>query len=626
MEKTIVHTKQEGKSIASVQAVYIGVFAMVVGSVDMPLSYMFAFMYVAYFYMRDVMECKIALGGILLGSLCCGFFHTYLYALGFTLLFLSIHILQLLNKNIYRSIPYLCAALTIPYSLYAFGLSSTGVFIMIATYALLHTDLIDVTWIQKKLILTNTIYAILSISFTCAFLFMAPTSWRMMILSGGLLITAFFCDIKTMFLMSILTLLAFPEYIDNRAILLLVNSISLFKKERLLLVLSVMMFALWAEPNMSMSILLCVCGVLSLVYKESYIPFHMEKVSIKEEPISPQSLLKRQMQNFSNIFASLSEYYENISDVESQMLSDMAKALKYSADTIKKVDVQHSQKERILKAMEGYQYEVLSFDMHNIDEANLAIEMDIQNIKKPEIKQTLLPLLEVLTHEHLKITEVKHHRFTSGYHHITMENHVPFVIDAYADSQKNMFEASGDSFSIFRFRNSVICMISDGMGSGEKAAVSSRLITNIFQRMVISGISKADSIKCINKLLQSDAYATLDVICFDCSEGKAYIFKSAACPTFLIRQGNLYEVNGSSLPVGIIASIEPDCFVADMQEGDEYLMVSDGIFMDEIYEWLRIRRKDNAKVSMEDFMSIIKKKQRLDDSTAVLSAIHKVKA
>lgn len=626
MEKTIFHTLQKKKAVTSVQAVYIGVFAMVIGSVDHALAFPFAFMYVSYFYMRDIMECKLASGGILIGSLCCGFFTTYLYALGFTLLFLSIHVLRLLDKNIYRSIPYLCALLTIPYSLYAFGLSYHVPLIAIIVYALLQADLQDAAWIQKRLVFTNTMYAMLGISFTLVFLLMSPAPWRGIILSTGILLSAFSCHSKTMLLLSLLLYPSFPDYLGDGSILLLANVISLFKKERLFLLLSIGMFALWKQPAMSIGILLGGCAVLALFFKEEALPFHMEKACIKEEVISPQSLLKRQMQNFSNIFASLSDYYETISDVESQMLADMAKALKYSADTLKKVDVMQTQRERILRALEGYQYEVLSFHMHQPDEASLAIEMDIQNIRKPEIKQTLLPLLEVLTHEHLKITEVKHHRFTSGYHHITMENHVPFVIDAYADSQKNMFEASGDSFSIFRFRNSVICMISDGMGSGENAATSSRLITNIFQRMVISGISKADSIKCINKLLQSDAYATLDVICFDCSEGKAYIFKSAACPTFLIRKGNLYEVNGSSLPVGIISSIEPDCFVADMEEGDEYLMVSDGIFMDEIYEWLRMRRKENAKASMEDLMGILKKKQRLDDSTAVLSTIHRRKA
>lgn len=56
----------------------------------------------------------------------------------------------------------------------------------------------------------------------------------------------------------------------------------------------------------------------------------------------------------------------------------------------------------------------------------------------------------------------------------------------------------------------MICMISDGMGNGENAARSSRLITSLFQRMIISGIPQDSAIRCINKLIQSDTYATLE--------------------------------------------------------------------------------------------------------------------
>ena len=43
----------------------------------------------------------------------------------------------------------------------------------------------------------------------------------------------------------------------------------------------------------------------------------------------------------------------------------------------------------------------------------------------------------------------------------------------------------------------------------KRQAQSSRLITNIFQRMMVSGIPQDSAIKCINKLIQSDTYACL---------------------------------------------------------------------------------------------------------------------
>ena len=53
-------------------------------------------------------------------------------------------------------------------------------------------------------------------------------------------------------------------------------------------------------------------------------------------------------------------------------------------------------------------------------------------------------------------------------------------------------------------------------------------------------------------------------------------------------------------------------------------MISDGIFMDEIYEWLKNRSCENAKTSIEDLMEVLRRRQRLDDSTAVLSKVHSV--
>lgn len=622
MEKAVVPFKEHKQRSIQIQSVYIAGFALLIGSCPHPLTFAFALMALAYFYMRDGKECKLIAVGILVGSLLNGVFMTYLYALGFTLFFLSIHICSLWNKNIYRFLPYLCAFLTLPYGFYTFGLDLRVLIIGCLTFGLMKMDVADLSWIRKALVATSMIYGIV---FTSIALWITPLlqepflGWS---ICAVFLALAFFCDPLVVFAFAMYYLSTF-DIVVLPAVILAVLSVTFLKKEPWLLGLSLILTGVWYQIDEVYCALFLLAGICGCFYDEKRLPFHLERHKEEKDVGVTQSVLNKQIHNFASIFDSLSDYYEQVNDVESQMLSDMAKALKYSADLVKKVDTDQSQLQRILKALEGYQYDVGNLSIEDGEQGSLHIELDIRNIKKSEVTQTLLPLMEVLTHENLIVSDINHRRFTNGYYHITMENHVPFTIDAYADSQKNMFDASGDSFSIFRFRNTVISMISDGMGSGEHAAASSRLITNIFQRMVVSGIPKLDSIKCINKLLQSDAYATLDAICFDCAMSRAYIFKSAACPTFLIRNNNLYEINGSSLPVGIISSIEPDCFVVDLKEGDEYLLISDGIFIDEIYEWLKSRNNTSAKTSMESLMEILRKKQRLDDSTAVLSRIKK---
>lgn len=624
MERTIAQTTERGKDHIQIQKCYIGLFAVGLGSMANPLAYGFAFLTIAYFYMRDRKECNISIAGILFGSLLCGFVTTYFYALGCTIFFLIIHVLQLLQKNVYQKIPVICALLTIPYGLLTYGVDLRVGLMAFLVLVLARLDHRQLTWIQTKLVLTSTMYGVFFVTVIIQLQPWLPAYQATWIITGLFFLMAFFIEPLPLICMLLLCHFCAPNVPLSLFTIAATMMIVFGKKTPWMFSGGSLLLGFWLQIDFTNALLLGIGSISSFLYEEKKLPFHIERHKEQEDLVETQSMLNKQIHNFSSIFASLSEYYEQVSDVEAQMLADMAKALKYSADTLKRVDTKQTQKQRILNALEGYQYEVASLELEDHGDGNLAIELDIQNIKRSEINTTLLPLLEVLTQERLKVTSIRHHRFTNGYYHIILENHVPFQIDAYADSQKNMFEASGDSFSIFRYRNTVISMISDGMGSGEHAAASSRLITNIFQRMVVSGIPKADSIKCINKLLQSDAYATLDVVCFDCSSGKAYIFKSAACPTFLIRDGELYEINGSSLPVGIISTIEPDCFVVDLKEGDEYLIVSDGIYMDEIYEWLKTRKEGKAKASIEHLMSILHKHRRMDDSTAVLSRVNRV--
>lgn len=121
--------------------------------------------------------------------------------------------------------------------------------------------------------------------------------------------------------------------------------------------------------------------------------------------------------------------------------------------------------------------------------------------------------------------------------------------------------------------------------------------------------------------MQSDTYATLDVICFNRSKGVAYLSKSAACPTWLLRQHKLYELSGNALPVGIVSTIQPDCFEIELQDKDEFIMMSDGVEMKEVYAWMKERQEESMKEDVEIFMDILKRKLRKDDSTIILARV-----
>jgi len=70
--------------------------------------------------------------------------------------------------------------------------------------------------------------------------------------------------------------------------------------------------------------------------------------------------------------------------------------------------------------------------------------------------------------------------------------------------------------------------------------------------------------------------------------------------------------------------MQPDCFQVDLKAGDEYLMISDGIYMNEIYKWLNQRTQTSVKEDVESFTELLKKTRRKDDSTIVLVKVDEV--
>lgn len=625
LQKVISTKKETVFSFLQIQDIYCGICALCIGFIQSPLAICFVLPYLSYVYMRKTRECVISTVIILLCTLQNGIMTSYVYALCISVFFLCIHSLRLLEKNIYRCIPYVATLISIPYALFTYQLRGESVLLVVITMVLSFQLHKDYKWLQSSFLIDPIIYTSLLFALLSILDMVTGGRYALPIYGGGFLLIALINDLKVTVVLSIGVLILHPLVELQSVCMLVLFLIGLSKDDKKLCVM-LLLASLLIFPTTPYQVIYTItaCFIVCL-YKDSYVPWLRGEASVQSGISStPQSLLKRQMNNFSSIFGSLAQYYENVSGIEAEMLSNMAKALKFSADEVKKLTGNETVREKVMNALEGYQYDVTYFMMEEIKEGSLHIELDIKNIKKNEIKQTLLPLLEVLLHTRLQVCDVKYLRFSNGYHHIVFETLVPYEIHSYAHSIQKPYAVSGDSYSIFRFRQSTICMISDGMGTGEKAANSSRLITNIFQRMIISGIPQIESIKCINKLLQSDSYATLDVLCFDQSQGVVYISKSAACPTYLIRNDKLYEINGNSLPVGIVSQMEPDCFLIDLKEGDEYLMVSDGVYVDEIETWMKTRNHGKVKDDVKEFVEYLKQNQRDDDTTVLLAQVHKV--
>lgn len=123
-------------------------------------------------------------------------------------------------------------------------------------------------------------------------------------------------------------------------------------------------------------------------------------------------------------------------------------------------------------------------------------------------------------------------------------------------------------------------IISDGMGTGKKAAVDGRTGAELISRLLKAGFGFGSALSVVNStlLLKSaeESFATLDIACIDLFTGKAEILKAGAPATFVRKNGKCRFTEKPSLPAGILREVKFAESEIYLKEGDIIVMVSDG--------------------------------------------------
>ena len=126
-------------------------------------------------------------------------------------------------------------------------------------------------------------------------------------------------------------------------------------------------------------------------------------------------------------------------------------------------------------------------------------------------------------------------------------------------------------------------LISDGMGSGREAAVTSKICTMFIERMLAAGNGKALTLEMLNGFIRNrseragECSATVDLAEIDLIDGKACFVKSGAAPSFILRSGNLYKLQSNTAPIGIMHEIDAEKIGFELAAGDVIIMLSDGV-------------------------------------------------
>ncbi len=190
---------------------------------------------------------------------------------------------------------------------------------------------------------------------------------------------------------------------------------------------------------------------------------------------------------------------------------------------------------------------------------------------------------------------------------------------------KDESSASGDSALAFPCRDDRYCVfLSDGMGSGREAALTSGMCALFTEKMLASGSSPSVTLKMLNSMIRSrgiECSSTVDLLDFDLVTGQADFIKSGAAPSFIVRGRDVFKVDSQTIPLGIVRSLDAERTKVKAQAGDLIVMVSDGVADGEsepawLYSLLSdVRDRRAADVADLIIREAERRMQKKDDAT-----------
>lgn len=143
-------------------------------------------------------------------------------------------------------------------------------------------------------------------------------------------------------------------------------------------------------------------------------------------------------------------------------------------------------------------------------------------------------------------------------------------------------QVCGDSCSGFYFapgRYAVI--LSDGMGSGERANFQSSVVTQLAKKLLCGGMKSETCVRLINNILMTNAdretFATVDLCVINLYSGIVEFVKTGAAPSYIKKEKENITVTSTSLPAGLIPVVDADFSIKYAQSGDVLVMTSDGV-------------------------------------------------
>jgi stage II sporulation protein E len=193
--------------------------------------------------------------------------------------------------------------------------------------------------------------------------------------------------------------------------------------------------------------------------------------------------------------------------------------------------------------------------------------------------------------------------------------------------------ACGDNHSMLKLKDGrLIVCLSDGMGTGERAAKESRATVSLVENFYQAGFEESAIFDTINKLMvlrsAEDMYSTADVCVIDLIEGMCRFIKIGSMPSYIAAKQGIKQVSSGSLPIGVLEELQPCVSEIRIEQGDIVFMMTDGVYdkvggesgVKELVDWAVKEHGESGAQGMAD--AVISRAESMqghsDDMTAIV--------
>jgi stage II sporulation protein E len=180
-----------------------------------------------------------------------------------------------------------------------------------------------------------------------------------------------------------------------------------------------------------------------------------------------------------------------------------------------------------------------------------------------------------------------------------------------ASEKKHLTPETGDSHLVSKLgKDMFLAVVADGMGSGKEAANASGKVLELLENFFKAGFKANEAAMTINKIFAAqkvEVLSSVDAACINLKKEEVDFIKLGACPSFVLRQGEVIAVCGEDLPLGAVYASSAVSNKQTIRTNDMIVKISDGVYdaftdIRFLVEFLKEQKTNNPKVLADSIL------------------------